>query len=149
MKKVILGRTGLEASVAGLGAGGHSRLGIANYGTDHAAMIVRTAFENGVNFFDTATVYGTEEAVGLGLKDIPREQYILSTKFPYKNGQSIGTPEKLEQVLDESLKALRTDYIDVYNLHGVSPGDYDKTIDILLPAMQKAQSQGKTLSRNH
>jgi len=143
MKKVILGRTGLEVSIAGLGAGGHSRLGIERYGLEHAAMIVRTAYENGVNYFDTATVYGTEEAVGCGLKGIPRERYVLSTKFPYKNGQDINTPERLEQVLDESFKALCTDYIDIYNLHGVSPEDYDKTVDILLPVMQKAQKQGK------
>jgi aryl-alcohol dehydrogenase-like predicted oxidoreductase len=95
MKKVILGRTGLEISIAGLGAGGHSRLGIAKYGAEHAAMIVRTAYENGVNYFDTATVYGTEEAVGLGLKGIPREQYVLSTKFPHKNGQDKKTPDRL------------------------------------------------------
>jgi len=144
MKKIILGRTGLEVSIAGLGAGGHSRLGIAKYGQDHAAMIVRTAFDNGVNFFDTATVYGTEEAVGLGLSGIPKEQYVLSTKFPYyENRHDIHTPDKLEQILDESLKALRTDYIDIYNLHAVMPEDYEKTIDILLPAMQKAQKQGK------
>ena len=143
MKKIILGRTGLEVTIAGLGAGGHSRLGIAKYGADHASMIVRTAFENGVNYFDTATVYGTEEAVGLGLKGIPRDQYILSTKFPYKDWLDINTPEKLEQVLGESLKALHTDYIDIYNLHGVSPGDYEKTMDIFLPVMQKAQQQGK------
>jgi len=143
MKKVILGRTGLEVSIAGLGAGGHSRLGIAKYGQEHAAKIVRTAFDNGVNFFDTATVYGTEVAVGFGLRGIPREQYIISTKFPYKNDRGINTPGKLEQVLDESLNALCVDYIDVYNLHGVNPEDYTETIDILLPAMQKAQAQGK------
>ena len=143
MKKTILGRTGLEVSVAGLGAGGHSRLGIDKYGLEHSALIVKTAFENGVNYFDTATVYGTEGAVGLGLKDIPRTQYILSTKFPYRNGNDINTPEKLEQTLDESLKFLRTDYIDIYNLHGVTSNDYGKTIDILLPAMKKAQEQGK------
>ena len=143
MKKTILGRTGLEVSIAGLGAGGHSRLGISKHGQDHAAMIVRTAFDNGVNFFDTATIYGTEEAVGLGLSGIPREKYVLSTKFPYKNDQGINTPEKLEQTLVESLIALQTDYIDIYNLHGVSPGDYDKIVDILLPVMQKAQKQGK------
>jgi len=143
MKKTILGRTGLEVSIAGLGAGGYSRIGIGKYGLQHAAMIVRTAFENGVNYFDTATVYGTEEAVGLGLKDIPRDQYVLSTKFPYKNNQDINTAEKLEQILDESLKFLQTDYIDVYNLHGVNPEDYEKTVDILLPAMKKAQRRGK------
>ena len=46
MKRIILGRTELEVSVAGLGAGGHSRIGIAKYGLGHAAMIVRTAFES-------------------------------------------------------------------------------------------------------
>ncbi|MCL2771710.1 MAG: aldo/keto reductase [Oscillospiraceae bacterium] len=143
MKKTVLGRTGLEVSVAGLGAGGHSRLGIAQYGLQHSAMIVKTAFENGVTYFDTATAYGTEEAVGLGLKGIPREQYVLSTKFPYRNEQGINTPDRVEQVLGESLRALHTDYIDIYNLHGVAPEDYEKTVDMLLPAMQKAQKQGK------
>lgn len=141
MKKIILGRTGLEVSAAGLGAGGHSRLGIAQYGAEHSAMLVKAAFESGVNFFDTATVYGTEEAVGLGLKGISREQYVLSTKFPYREG--LNKPDKLERILDESLKALRTDYIDVYNLHGVSPGDYAQAMDALLPVMQKARQNGK------
>jgi aryl-alcohol dehydrogenase-like predicted oxidoreductase len=144
MNKNILGRTKLEVTVAGLGAGGHSRLGMAKFGQEHAAGIVRTAFENGVNFFDTATVYGTESAVGLGLKGIARDRYVLSTKFPYKNADgSIKSSEDLEKTLDQSLKALNTDYVDIYHLHGVDPGDYEKAVNILLPAMLKARDQGK------
>jgi aryl-alcohol dehydrogenase-like predicted oxidoreductase len=144
MDKNILGRTKLEVTVAGLGAGGHSRLGMEKFGQEHAADIVRTAFENGVNFFDTATVYGTESAVGLGLKGIARDRYVLSTKFPYKNSDgSVKSAEELEKTLEQSLKALNTDYVDIYHLHGVKPDDYKKVVDILLPAMLKARDQGK------
>jgi aryl-alcohol dehydrogenase-like predicted oxidoreductase len=60
METITLGRTGLKATVAGLGCGGFSRIGFGKYGLDHAAGIVRTAYDNGVNFFYTATVYGTQ-----------------------------------------------------------------------------------------
>jgi len=143
MKRTILGRTGLDVSVAGLGCGGSSRLGVSKHGLEHAANLVRTAFDNGVNFFDTANLYGTEEAVGLGLKGISRDKYVLSTKFWYRNEQDIHSPEKLTQTLDESLKTLQTDYIDIYHLHAVSPQDYDEVIDIYLPVIQDAQRQGK------
>jgi len=134
---------GLEVSAAGLGTGGYSRLGIAEHGLQHAAMIVRTAFEHGINYFDTAPLYQTEEAVALGLKGIPREQYVLSTKFAYRNMREMFTAQRFEQALDESLKSLGTDYIDVYSFHGVIPADYERVIDLLLPALQKARRQGK------
>ena len=62
MEKVILGKTGLEVSVAGLGCGGHSRLGMFSKGMENACGIIRCAYENGVSFFDTATTYGTQPA---------------------------------------------------------------------------------------
>ncbi len=69
MQTVRLGRTGLEVSVAGLGCGGRSRLGMTK-GRDvhHAADMVRQALDLGINLIDTARAYGTEEAVGLGVK---------------------------------------------------------------------------------
>jgi aryl-alcohol dehydrogenase-like predicted oxidoreductase len=144
MEKNILGRTKLEVTVAGLGSGGHSRLGMAKFGQDHAAEIVRRAFENGVNFFDTATAYGTESAVGQGLKSMARDQYVLSTKFPYKNNDgSVKSMEDLEKTLDQSLRSLNTDHVDIYHLHGVQPDDYERAMDTLLPAMHKAKDQGK------
>ena len=145
MEKIILGKTGLRATVAGLGCGGFSRIGIEKYGQDHAAGIVRAAFDEGVNFFDTAAAYGTESAVGQGLDGIARDKYILSTKYPYKWGGEwkANGGDKLMASLENSLRELRTDYIDIYHLHGVTQEDYADARDILLPAMHKARDQGK------
>jgi L-galactose dehydrogenase len=139
METVTLGRTGLKATIAGLGCGGFSRIGIEKYGLDHAAGIVRTAFDEGVNFFDTATAYGTQAAVGKGLAGISRDQYILSTKFPYRNK----TGGDLLKTLDESLRELRTGYVDIYHLHGVSAADYPAVKETLVSAMEQAKKAGK------
>jgi aryl-alcohol dehydrogenase-like predicted oxidoreductase len=61
MDRVILGRTGLAASVLGLGAGGDSRLGLAANDEAGSIRLVRAALDRGVNFIDTAEAYGTEE----------------------------------------------------------------------------------------
>ena len=139
MEKVILGRTGLDVTVAGLGCGGFSRLGIEKFGLDHSASIVRHAYDSGVNFFDTATVYGTQSAVGKGLEGINRDSYVLSTKFPY-GGK---TADDLTRTLDESLEQLKTSYIDIYHLHGVRPEDYKWAVETFVPVMRKAKEQGK------
>ncbi|MCL2059034.1 MAG: aldo/keto reductase [Oscillospiraceae bacterium] len=145
MDTIILGKTGLRATIAGLGCGGFSRIGIQKYGVDHAAGIVRTAYDEGVNFFDTAAAYGTEGAVGQGLAGLPRDSYILSTKYPYRRSgdwRANGAADLMES-LENSLRELRTDHVDIYHLHGVTPEDYADARDILLPAMIKAREQGK------
>jgi L-galactose dehydrogenase len=125
--------------VAALGCGGHSRLGLETKGLEHAAGIVRAAYNGGVNFFDTATLYGTEEAVGKGLEGIRRDSYILSTKFPCS-----GTTERdFARTLEESLRKLKTDYIDIYHLHGVKPQDYSRIRDTFVPLMLKAKQDGR------
>jgi len=143
LKKVILGKTGLEVSVAGLGCGGHSRLGMFTKGIKHASRIVRCAYENGVNFFDTATAYGTQPAVGLALTGVPRDSYVLSTKFPYRNDRTMQPAKALELFLDTSLKELRTDYIDIYHLHGVHPEDYKNACEQYCPELIKMKEKGK------
>ena len=95
MQKTILGRTGLEVTVAGLGCGGFSRLGI-DRELDHAASIVRKAYDAGVNFFDTAAIYGTQEAVGKGLNGLPRNSYVLSTKFSYRDSRGAATLQSVQ-----------------------------------------------------
>jgi L-galactose dehydrogenase len=139
METVILGKTGLKASAAGLGGGGFSQLGISKFGLDHAADMVRTAYDAGVNFFDTATLYGTQGAVGKGLSGFKRDSYIISTKFPYQKKK----PDEFKAALEESLRELKTDYIDIYHLHGVMPGDYASVVETYIPMMTQARQEGK------
>jgi aryl-alcohol dehydrogenase-like predicted oxidoreductase len=80
MQTVRLGRTGAEVSVAGLGCGGASRLGMARGASaEDAARVVTRALDLGVTFIDTARAYGTEDAVGLGIRG-RRDGLFLSTK---------------------------------------------------------------------
>ena len=143
MKTTILGRTGLVTTTAGLGSGGFSRIGYEKYGEHHAAGIVRRAYELGVRFFDSATLYGTESTVGEGLKGFDRSSYVISTKFPIMEGWRENCKERFAKTLEMSLKALGTDYIDIYHFHGVMPDEYDDVRELLLPEMLKARDAGK------
>ena len=142
MQTTILGRTNLTVSRMGLGAGGHSRIGRNAGLTDaQSADLVRRALDHGVNFIDTAEGYGTESIIGQALQGRDRTSVVLSTKKSTRNEQV--TPDTLQASLDESLKQLRTDYIDLYNLHGVVPQDYAHLVNDIYPSLQKAQQQGK------
>ena len=145
MEYTILGRTGLKVSVAGLGCGGPSRLGLRQdaQSASNAVALVRQAVDLGVNFLDTAQAYGTEPIVGKAIKGISRDGLVISTK---KSLPSPGHPDpenEVRQGLEQSLKLLGTDYIDVYHLHGVEPKDYDFAKNRLMPAMLKLREQGK------
>jgi aryl-alcohol dehydrogenase-like predicted oxidoreductase len=143
MQQVKLGRTGLSVGVAGLGCGGHSRLGLAR-GLDeaHAARIVEHALDLGINFIDTARVYGTEAAVGKAIRG-KRDQVILSTKSIVARGDRAATAAELEQTLGESLSQLGTDYVDVFHLHGVSAEQYPHCVEVLLPELERQRDAGK------
>jgi len=143
METIILGRTGLEVSVVGLGCGGHSRLGMFSKGIDNACSIIRYAYDNGVNFFDTAHVYGTQPAVGKALECICRDSYVISTKFPYSENGTIRATEDLEKNVDNCLKELGTDYIDIYHLHGVKPKEYIAVRDRFYPELVRMKEKGK------
>ena len=142
MTSTILGRTGLQVTSAGLGCGGFSRLGV-DKGASHAAAIVRAAYDAGVTFFDTAAAYGTQPAVGQGLRGIPRGSYTLSTKFSYRNPEGLVAPGQMLSSLETSLRELGTDYIDVFHIHGLTAEDYVGVRDSLLPMLQQARQQGK------
>ena len=143
MEKVILGRTGLEVSVVGLGCGGYSMLGMFSKGIDNACSILRYAYENGVNLFDTAQAYGTLPAVGKAFADIPRHSYILSTKFRYIENGIMKPADEFEKDLDETLKELKTDYLDIYHIHSVKPSDYVEARDRYYPELLKMKEKGK------
>jgi aryl-alcohol dehydrogenase-like predicted oxidoreductase len=126
MKKRILGRSGLEVSALGFGCMGLSY----GYGPglDRAAGIqmIRAAFERGVTFFDTAEAYGAlnEEMVGEALAPM-RDRVVIATKFGFKNGNVDdgldSRPQRIREVVEASLRRLRTDRIDLLYQHRVDP----------------------------
>jgi aryl-alcohol dehydrogenase-like predicted oxidoreductase len=149
MQYKILGRTGLNVSVAGLGCGGHSRLG-QTYGNseEQSIAVVSAALDLGINFVDTAAAYGTEKIVGAAVKG-RREKVILSTKtgiisWAEPNAKPFRGTQVLEH-LEKSLSRLGTDYVDLYNLHGIVASQLDYVASEIVPALIKAREQGKIL----
>lgn len=129
MQKRTLGNSGLEVSAIGLGCMGMSQ----SYGqpmeTADAIRLIRAAFERGITFFDTAEVYGpfkNEEVVGEALQPI-RDQVVIATKFGIDIAGTAGhsgmdsRPEHIRDVVEASLKRLRTDRIDLLYQHRVDP----------------------------
>ena len=129
MQKRRLGKSGLEVSAIGLGCMGLSfGLGPA---TDRkeAIAVIRSAVDRGVTLFDTAEGYGpfvNEELVGEALQPV-RDRALICTKFGFKitdKGEMVGLdsrPEHIREVVDASLKRLRTDHIDLLYQHRVDP----------------------------
>ena len=135
-----LGNSGLRVSVAGLGCN--------NFGMrvdyDRTVEVLNAAIEGGVTFFDTARMYGggkSEEFMGEALKG-KREQVILATKFggPTKPHDATGSRQHLMRSVETSLRALQTDYIDLYQLHFPDP---TTPVEETLSAMDTLVRQGK------
>jgi aryl-alcohol dehydrogenase-like predicted oxidoreductase len=144
MQYTTLGRTGLTVSVAGLGCGGFSRLGLGTgKSPDDAIAIIRQALDLGVTLIDTAAVYGTEDVVGAALKHVPRDSVVVCTKASKPAADAAFTVPKILQSLDESLTRLGLDYVDVFQLHAVPPDAYDHVRDAIAPALLREKEKGK------
>ena len=145
MDYTTLGKTGLKVSVAGLGCGGPSRLGMrGDVGAeDHAVRLIRQALDLGVNFLDTAQNYGTEGVVGKAIAGVARDRVVISTKKTLPTPDDADPAAAIVQGLEKSLKLLGTDYIDIYHLHGVEPKDYEFAQNQLIEPMRRLQQQGK------
>ena len=144
MHYTTLGNTNLRVSVAGLGTGGFSRMGLKSGKTeDEAARLVLDAVELGVNFIDTAPPYGTEGVVGRALKSIPRDSVVVATKAFIHRNNEWSSPERVVASLDNSLRLLGTDHVDVFNLHGVEAHEYDYALDTIAPALIEQKRKGK------
>jgi aryl-alcohol dehydrogenase-like predicted oxidoreductase len=144
MEYVSLGKTGLKVSVAGLGCGGFSRLGLGTGKSEAEAIaLVREAIELGINFFDTAAAYGTEEVLGKAIKGTARETVVIATKawLPRRDGRAAAA--RAVAGLDNSLRRLNADYVDIFQLHGVLPDAYDQALEVIAPALVKEREKGK------
>lgn len=141
MKRRRLGRTGLEVSEVGLGGAG---LGHA-WGQTSDAECVRTArraFDLGVNFFDTSPVYGagkSEENLGAGLAG-NRAEVIVATKVRLKSDDDLDDmTEAIRRSVETSLRRLRTDYVDILQIHhqvGRDRGRYLAVVDPPIEAIR-------------
>ena len=144
MEYTTLGRTGLQVSVAGLGCGGFSKLGLDTGGSEaEAVSLIRLALDLGVNVFDTAAVYGTEEVVGKALQGVARDAVVVCTKASKPAGDKRWSVEKVLASLDGSLRRLGLDYVDVFQLHAVPSALYEQVRDDIAPALLREKRRGK------
>jgi aryl-alcohol dehydrogenase-like predicted oxidoreductase len=141
-----LGRAGVQVSTISLGSwltfGGAVE-------EDAATRVIETAYDEGINFFDTANGYSggrAEEVLGKALKQYPRDTYVLATKvfFPTRpgpNGGGLSRKHIMEQC-ERSLKRLGHDYVDLYQCHRYDP---NTPLDETLRALDDLVTQGKVL----
>ena len=143
-----LGRSGLKLSEIALGSW-------LTYGSaveaDAAKACIRAAYENGINHFDCALVYGAEphqaeKVVGEALKEFPRHTYTVTSKAFWKVGpstydQGLSRKHLIERV-EMSLRAMKLDYIDIYYAHRYDP---DTDLEETLRAFDDLVAQGKIL----
>lgn len=136
MQKRRLGRTGLQVSVIGFGG-----IPIIARPRTEAEKVVRYAFEQGVNYFDTARIYGdSEEKVGAALKDV-RDEVIIASKVLHRTKR-----EAARAGLKQSLRNLQTNRIDLLQLHGIDNEEVLRKVmqpDGALEALKEARAQGQ------
>ena len=123
-----LGKTNLEVNKNGFGA-----LPIQRCTMQEAVEILKKAYDNGIDFYDTAHFYtDSEEKMGNAFKDIPREKIYIASKTAAE------TPEVFWSDLETSLKSLKTDYLDLYQFHNISfvPKKEDELFKAMLDAKE-------------
>lgn len=150
MKQFVnLGKSDVEVFPIALGTnavGGHNLY--PNLDEEQGKDVVRQAINHGINLLDTAYIYGperSEELVGEVVKEYPREQIKIATKgsHEFDENQEVhqnNQPEYLKQQVENSLKRLQTDYIDLYYIH--FPDDITPK-DQAVAALQELKEQGK------
>ena len=156
MKYRTLGKTGLMVSEIGLGCW---TIGGLNFVRDISAgwqgaddgeslACMRRGFEQGVNHFDTADVYGnghSERLVGRFLEDVARDEVIIATKVGWLEGSAPHRlhPLKIRQQFETSLYNLKTDHVDIYYFHNTDFGPDDVYLDEAAELMHRLRDEGK------
>ena len=145
METSVFGSTGLEVSRLGLGLAEFPRHQASSSDGEQAGRVLNAALDGGINFLDTAACYGeTEEMIGRTVAH-RRDEYVLATKCGHVTGGAAGeswTSETIEHSIDRSLRRLRTDRVDLVQLHSCD-------IEVLergeaVEALRRARAAGKT-----
>ena len=144
MKYRKLGDSGLEVSEISLGSWLTYGVGVE---ADKARACLEEAFDHGINFIDTANIYGrgaAESFLGEALQGRPRDSYVLATKlyFPMTDTDFGLSRAQVEKQLDASLKRLRTDYVDLYQCHRYDSGTpLEETMEALTRAVESGKAR--------
>jgi len=143
MKYRKIGDSDLEVSEISLGSWLTYGVGVE---ADKARACLDEAFAQGINFIDTANIYGrgaAESFLGDALKNRGRDSYVLATKlfFPMSETDRGLSRAQVEKQLDASLQRLRTDYVDLYQCHRY---DWDTPLEETMEALTRAVESGKT-----
>jgi aryl-alcohol dehydrogenase-like predicted oxidoreductase len=142
MKFRRLGDSDIEVSEISLGSWLTFGAGVER---EHTEACTRAAFEAGINFFDTANVYGggaAESVWGEVLKDFDRDSFVLATKvfFPMSDTDRGLSREQIHKQIDASLERLQTDYVDLYQCHRPDP---ETAIEETMEALTEVCGAGK------
>jgi aryl-alcohol dehydrogenase-like predicted oxidoreductase len=141
----VLGRTGVEVSVMGLGSGGPSQLG-QRQGADVESVrrLLSTGLDRGINLIDTAPGYGSSEPLlGEALRGFPRDDLVMCSKFnPFDSDGQIRPEAELRESLEASLRHLHTDRLEIFYLHAPPAGSLGAVMDVFGGELRRAVEDG-------
>jgi aryl-alcohol dehydrogenase-like predicted oxidoreductase len=141
-----LGKTGLKLSVVSYGAASLGNI-YGNLREPEGIRAVHVALDGGVNFIDTSPYYGrtlAETVLGRAFKEIPRDRYYLGTKCGRYDVDSFDfSPERVVKSVEESLRRMGVDYLDILQCHDIEFVDLEPVIEETLPALRRLQQEGK------
>src|SRR3954465_5061870 len=146
MERRPLGKTGLALPILSFGA---SSLGqeFRQVDVGEALRSVHVALDDGMNFIDTSPYYGrgmSEGVLGVALRDVPRDRYLLGTKLGRYAPQHFDfSARRVVESVDVSLGRMKVDYLDICLCHDIEFVDMRQIVDETLPALRKVQKQGK------
>ena len=146
MQKRTLGDTGLEVSILSYGA---SPLGgvFGAINEKEGIATVHRALDLGINLIDCSPYYGltkAETVLGRALSSVPRENYVLATKVGrYGEDEFDFSASRVTRSVDESLKRLQVEYVDIIQCHDVEFGDLNQIVNETIPALRRVVEAGK------
>ena len=156
MNFIILGKTNQRVSSISLGTwsygganlSGKTPVGWANQEDEDSRQALQTAYDAGINHWDTADVYGngkSEQIIGSMWNSIPREDIFLATKVGWDMGKHKHWyhPEHMRFQMESSLKGLKTDCVDLLYLHHCNFGEQDEYFDDAIDTLRRFQNEGK------
>ena len=147
-ERVVLGRTGIATTRLGFGTGVHSinrdsEL-LRRCGRSGAVQLLRAAYDRGIRYFDLADTYGSHPLAAEAFKGLPRDSYVLATKYWWSSG---GIPASdrsdVATSVDRFLRELHTDYIDIVELHCVTSPQWPSDLAKHMEALAAAKKAGK------